>query len=87
MPLRSAAWLGAALVRPLHKLRPGALMILVASLLVPLIALLAVPFGPWWMAGLLFIAMLGVPSVRVLRRRADPAAGTARRARPGRRPP
>jgi MFS family permease len=58
--------LGAALVRPLHKLRPGALMILVASMLVPLIALLAVPFGPWWMAGLLFIAMLGVPSVRVL---------------------
>lgn len=57
---------GAALVRPLHRLRPGALMILVASLLVPLIALLAVPFGPWWMAGLLFIAMLGVPSVRVL---------------------
>jgi MFS family permease len=57
---------GAALVRPLHKLRPGALMILVASLLVPLIALLAVPFGPWWMAGLLFVAMLGVPSVRVL---------------------
>ena len=58
--------LGAALVRPLHRLRPGALMILVASLLVPLIALLAVPFGPWWVAGLLFIAMLGVPSVRVL---------------------
>jgi MFS family permease len=57
---------GAALIRPLHKLRPGALMILVASVLVPLLALLAVPFGPWWMAGLLFIAMLGVPSVRVL---------------------
>ncbi len=58
--------LGATLVRPLHKLRPGALMILVASILVPLVALLAVPFGPWWMAGLLFVAMLGVPSVRVL---------------------
>jgi len=57
---------GAALVRPLHKLRPGALMIMVASAFVPLLALLAVPFGPWWMAGLLFVAMLGVPSVRVL---------------------
>jgi MFS family permease len=57
---------GAALVRPLHRLRPGALMITVCGLLVPLLALLALPFGPWWMAGLLFVAMLGVPSIRVL---------------------
>ncbi len=57
---------GAALVRPLHKLRPGVLMIAVCGLMVPLLALLAVPYGPWWMAGLLFVAMLGVPSIRVL---------------------
>jgi MFS family permease len=57
---------GATLVRPMHKLRPGVLMIVVCSLLVPLIALLAVPYGPWWMAGVLFVAMLGVPSIRVL---------------------
>jgi MFS family permease len=57
---------GAALVRPLHRLRPGVLMITVCGLVVPLLALLAVPFGPWWMAGLLFVAMLGVPSIRVL---------------------
>jgi MFS family permease len=57
---------GATLVRPMHKLRPGVLMIVVCSVLVPLVALLAVPYGPWWMAGVLFVAMLGVPSIRVL---------------------
>lgn len=57
---------GAALVRPLHRLRPGTLLITVGSLLVPLLALTALPYGPWWMAGLLFLAMLGVPSIRVL---------------------
>lgn len=57
---------GATLVRPLHRLRPGALMIAVCGVLVPLLALLALPYGPWWMAGLLFLAMLGVPSIRVL---------------------
>ena len=31
-----------------------------------ILALLAVPAGPWWVAGLLFTAMLGVPAVRVL---------------------
>ncbi len=57
---------GAALVRPLHRLRPGALLILVCGLVTALLALIAVPYGPWWMAGLLFIAMLGIPSIRVL---------------------
>jgi predicted MFS family arabinose efflux permease len=57
---------GAPLVRPLHRLRPGVLMITVCAVFVPAVALLAVPFGPWWMAGLLFVGMLGVPSVRVL---------------------
>ena len=33
---------------------------------IPVFALLALPFGPWWVAGLLFIAMLGVPALRVL---------------------
>jgi len=57
---------GAPLVRPLHRLRPGVLLIAVCLLEVPLFALLAVPDGPWWMAGLLFTSMLGVPSIRVL---------------------
>jgi len=38
----------------------------VCGLLVPVVALLSLPYGPWWMAGLLFLAMLGVPSIRVL---------------------
>ncbi|HXP22392.1 MAG TPA: hypothetical protein VN840_22335 [Streptosporangiaceae bacterium] len=57
---------GAPLVRPLHRLRPGVLLISVCALEVPLVALLAVPWGPWWMAGLLLLAMLGVPAIRVL---------------------
>jgi MFS family permease len=57
---------GAPLVRPLHRLRPGVLLIVVCTLEVPLFALLAVPLGPWWMAGVLFLCMLGVPAIRVL---------------------
>jgi predicted MFS family arabinose efflux permease len=34
--------------------------------LIPVFALLAVPAGPWWAAGVLFVSMLAVPSVRVL---------------------
>ena len=33
---------------------------------IPIFALLAVPFGPSWVASLLFLAMLGVPALRVL---------------------
>jgi MFS family permease len=57
---------GAPLVRPLHRLRPGVLLITVGLLEAPLVALLAVPYGPIWMAGLLFVAMLGIPALRVL---------------------
>ncbi len=57
---------GAPLVRPLHRLRPGVLLIVICALEAPLVALLAVPNGPWWIAGVLFVAMLGVPAVRVL---------------------
>jgi MFS family permease len=57
---------GATLVRPLHRLGPGVLLITVCLLEVPLLALLAVPDGPVWMAALLFTAMLWIPSLRVL---------------------
>ena len=33
---------------------------------IPNFALLALPFGPLWVAGLLLLAMLGVPALRVL---------------------
>jgi predicted MFS family arabinose efflux permease len=57
---------GAPLVPILHRLRPGVLLLGVCLLDVLILALLAVPFGPWWVAGLLFTVMLGVPAIRVL---------------------
>jgi hypothetical protein len=33
---------------------------------VPVLALLAVPLGPWWAAEVLFVGLLGVPALRVL---------------------
>ena len=57
---------GAPLVRILHRLRPGVLLVTVCMLDAVVLALLAVPFGPWWVAGLLFTAVLGVPALRVL---------------------
>jgi predicted MFS family arabinose efflux permease len=57
---------GAPLVKILHRLRPGVLMLSLCLLDVTVLALLAVPFGPWWVAGLMFTIMLGVPALRVL---------------------
>jgi hypothetical protein len=57
---------GAPLVKVLHRLRPGVLLLAVAALDVLVLALLAVPFGPWWVAGLMFTVMLGLPAIRVL---------------------
>jgi MFS family permease len=57
---------GATLVKVLHRLRPGILLLAICLSLIPVFALLAVPAGPWWAAGVLFASMLGVPSIRVL---------------------
>jgi hypothetical protein len=57
---------GAPLVKVLHRLRPGVLLLAVCLLDVLILALLAVPLGPWWVAGLMFTVMLGVPAIRVL---------------------
>jgi predicted MFS family arabinose efflux permease len=57
---------GAPLVKVLHRLRPGVLMLGMCLLDVVILALLAVPFGPWWVAALMFTVMLGVPAIRVL---------------------
>jgi predicted MFS family arabinose efflux permease len=57
---------GAPLVKILHRLRPGVLLLTVCLLDVVMLALLALPFGPWWVAGLMFTVMLGVPALRVL---------------------
>jgi MFS family permease len=57
---------GAPLVPVLHRLRPGVLLLALCLIDVLILALLAVPFGPWWVAGLMFVVMLGVPAIRVL---------------------
>jgi MFS family permease len=57
---------GAPLVPLLHRIRPGVLLLGVCLFACPILALLAVPAGPWWAAGLLFASVLGVPSLRVL---------------------
>jgi len=57
---------GAPLVKALHRINPGVLLFLVSFELVLIFALLALPFGPWWTAGLVFVSMLGVPAIRVL---------------------
>jgi MFS family permease len=57
---------GAPLVKVLHRLRPGVLVISEAALLVAGFFLLALPFGPWWVAAILFLSFLAVPAMRVL---------------------
>jgi MFS family permease len=57
---------GAPLVKVLHRLQPGVLLLSVGLLWIPAFALLAVPAGPWWVAGLMLVGMLAVPSIRVL---------------------
>jgi hypothetical protein len=57
---------GAPLVKFLHRLPPGVLLLVVCGMEVPILLLLAVPFGPWWAAGVLFTGLLGVPALRVL---------------------
>jgi len=57
---------GTPLVKPLHRIRPGVLLLAVCLLEIPMFAGLALPFGPWWVASLLFFSSLAVPSIRVL---------------------
>jgi MFS family permease len=57
---------GTPLVKFLHRMRPGFLILLACVMDVPIFLLLAVPFGPWWVAALLFIEMLSIPAIRVL---------------------
>src|SRR6202042_1614415 len=47
-------------------LQPGVLLLGMGLAWIPMFGLLAFPFGPLWVAGLLFLAMLGVPALRVL---------------------
>jgi MFS family permease len=56
---------GIPVIRIVHRLRPGVMLLAVCLVVVPVLALLAVPLGPWWAAALLFVALLGIPSVQV----------------------
>jgi hypothetical protein len=47
-------------------LRPGVLMLGQSAIVAVLISLLGLPLGPWWAAAVLFVLMLGVPTMRVL---------------------
>lgn len=59
--------LGASLVGWLHRrLRPGVLLIGYTLLLAPLVAALALPWGPWWLGGVLLVCGLGLPALQVL---------------------
>ena len=53
------------LLRELER-KPGVLLLGMGLAWIPMFGLLAFPFGPLWVAGLLFLAMLGVPALRVL---------------------
>jgi MFS family permease len=57
---------GSLLVGPLHRLRPGVLLIGFAAFVIPLLAGLALPYGPWWVATVLMLASLGIPALQVL---------------------
>jgi MFS family permease len=57
---------GAPIVRPLHKIKPGVLLLVACLAEIPLVAGLALPYGPWWVAALLFAATLSSPALRVL---------------------
>jgi MFS family permease len=57
---------GAPLVKFLHRLPPGVLLLAACGMEVVVLLLLAVPFGPWWAAGVMFTGLLAVPALRVL---------------------
>jgi MFS family permease len=62
----AGALAGAPLVKPLHRIRPGVLLLGVCLIEVPMVFGLALPLGPWWVAAVLFVPSLGVPALRVL---------------------
>jgi MFS family permease len=56
---------GIPLVTVLHRLRPGVVLLIPCLTFAPAVLLLAVPFGPWWVAGIVFTVALGVPAALV----------------------
>jgi predicted MFS family arabinose efflux permease len=56
---------GIVLVKVLHRLRPGVVLLIPCVSFGPAVLLLAVPFGPWWVAAILFTVTLSVPAALV----------------------
>jgi len=56
---------GIPLIRTLHRLRPGVVLLIPCLTFVPALLLLALPFGPWWVAAMVFTPGLGVPAALV----------------------
>jgi predicted MFS family arabinose efflux permease len=56
---------GIPLIKILHRLRPGVVMLVTCLSFAPVLLLLAVPFGPWWVAAILFTASLSIPAALV----------------------
>jgi len=61
----SGSIIGIPLIKLLHRLRPGILMLGATTLMIPILAVLSLPVGPWGAAGLLFIALLCLPALQV----------------------
>jgi predicted MFS family arabinose efflux permease len=56
---------GIPLIKVLHRLRPGVVMLVTCLMFVPALLLLALPFGPWWAAAIIFTALLCTPAAIV----------------------
>jgi MFS family permease len=56
---------GIPLVKVLHRLRPGVVLLIPCVTFAPVVLLAALPFGPWWVAALVFAFGLGVPAALV----------------------
>jgi predicted MFS family arabinose efflux permease len=56
---------GIPLVKTLHRLRPGVVLLIPCLMFAPVLLLLTLPFGPWWVAGIVFTVSLGIPAALV----------------------
>jgi MFS family permease len=57
---------GAALVRPLHRLRPGWLLVVLCAWIGLVTTGLVLPLGPWWYGVLMALMVLPLPAAMVL---------------------
>ena len=56
---------GIPLVKILHRLRPGVVLLIPCLAFAPALLLLALPLGPWWVAAVVFTPFLSIPAALV----------------------